>query len=192
MKLGFDLDGVLADFHTPYIQRVIAVTGEDRFPPRPFEIPVWDYPQHYGYTNAEVAAVWASIHADPAFWVGLPTYPWTTATLTLLDQWSAAGTHDVYFITSRSGVQAKRQTETWLAVHGLRSPTVLLSGAKDLSCKALGLDLYVDDYRVNADAVHFNSPTRVFLFDQPWNRDGRDFYTRITSVEEMFMRVTPR
>ena len=36
MVIGLDVDGVLADFNTPFIARIIQVTGRDLFPPRPF------------------------------------------------------------------------------------------------------------------------------------------------------------
>ena len=53
MRIGFDVDGVLADFNKRFIERVIAITGRDLFPPRPFDIPTWNYPEHYGYTAEE-------------------------------------------------------------------------------------------------------------------------------------------
>ncbi len=50
LKIGVDVDWVLANFNDSFIERVIKVTGEDKFPPRPFDITTWDYPQVYGYS----------------------------------------------------------------------------------------------------------------------------------------------
>lgn len=168
MRLGIDVDGVLADFNTSFINRTISVTGVDLFPPRPFDIPIWDYPQHYGYGAAQVEAAWENICADPMFWAKLPLYDWTQAFLRRLN----TSTDDVYFITSRLGAGPKQQTEAWLQYYGGPIyPTVLISGAKGYCCKALQIDVYIDDRDKNVIDVRTTSPaTRVFLLDQPWNR----------------------
>lgn len=177
MKIGIDVDGVLADFNKSFIERVIDVTGKDLFPPRPFDIPTWHYPQAYGYTDAEMkypdGPVWKTIADDPSFWYQLFPYDGAVEFIARLD----SSVHDLYFITNRPGTTAKSQTENWIEFHnfGLQSeafsyPTVLVSPAKGLCAKALNLDLYIDDNTDNCLDVNHTSPnTRVVMLARPWN-----------------------
>ncbi len=169
MRIGIDVDGVLADFNRSFIERVITVSGKDLFPPRPFDIPTWDYPEHYGYTPEETKIVWESIVADPTFWASLSPYPDTADFLSPL----ANRADDVYFITSRPGTRSKAQTERWLRMHGYHSrPTVMISSKKGLCAEALDLDFYLDDRDHNCyDVWDRRSPkTLVALMDRPWNK----------------------
>lgn len=171
-RLGFDVDGVLADFNTSFILRVIDVTGRDLFPPRPFDIPTWDYPQFYGYTEQEMDTVWKSITADIYFWENLTEYPDTSQALQAISRQSHSG-DDIYFITSRPGLRAKRQTEKWLRGHGLSDrPTVLISSHKGLCAAALKLDAYIDDRWENTLDVA-QTHTQTYLLTRPWNQGNK-------------------
>jgi 5'(3')-deoxyribonucleotidase len=187
MIIGVDIDGVLASFNEGFIQRVVDVTGRDLFPPRPFDIPCWDYPAHYGYTPEETANVWDSVTSDSKFWQNLPAYPDTLVSLTLLSNAAIAG-HDVYFITSRPGIQAKLQTERWLKRHGyLPTPTVLISSAKGKCAAALQLDKYIDDKWENALDVASVTGAEVYLLNRPWNqRPAMSGINRIPVLADMF------
>lgn len=181
MKVGIDVDGVLANFNESYIRRVIAITGRDLFPPRPFDIPTWNYPESYGYSEHEIARVWDTIKADRIFWVALFPYPEAHAVMAHIANCIRSQKDDVYFITARPGETAKAQTERWLADKfpylQCPVPTVLISGHKGLCAQALGLDAYIDDRWENVLSVarsHWKgaSPTcRTYLMDRPWNRD---------------------
>jgi len=168
-RVGVDVDGVLADFNSAFIQRVIDVTGRDLFPARPFDIPCWNYPQHYGYTEVEVSTVWTNIKTDSTFWLSLLDYPQTRSLLESLRNIQTAGT-EIYFITARPGVRVKEQTEGWLLYMGFEFPTVLISSAKGLCARALDLTHYIDDRWENVVDVRQYSPTTsVSLLTQPWN-----------------------
>ncbi len=164
--IGVDIDGVLADFNAAFINLVIQETGRDLFPPRPFDIPLWNYPEHYGYDQEEIAKVWGVIEHSPIFWQTLPYYPDTYDSAKYLRQQMELG-HDVYFVTSRPGLTAKVQTERWLRRLAL-SPTVLISSLKGLCAKALRFDAYIDDKWENAvDAARTGTATT--LLSRPWN-----------------------
>lgn len=201
MRIGVDVDGVLADFNKSFIERIVQITKRDLFPSRPFEIRTWYYPEAYGYTDGELATVWSAIRTDPYFWTSLSAYPETRAALRYLDERISFG-DDVYFITARAGLDVKRQTETWLSSRWpyQRMPqiTVLISEHKDLCAKALNLDVYIDDRDYNVQRVarernfvgddllaRDGGDTRVFLLDRPWNRYySNAFYgiRRVSSV----------
>lgn len=184
MRIGIDIDGVLADFNSSFIQTVIAVTGEDKFPPRPFDIPTWHYPQYFGYSEEVMdykkGPVWAAIFENPSFWSSLIAYPKVPLFLLIL---ASDTVHDFYFITNRDGIQVKNQTERWLNAKGFPRPTVLISGAKGLCAQALKLDVYVDDRWENCLDVKEKSPsTRVFILDRPWNRLGDDTEQKLERI----------
>lgn len=199
MRLGIDCDGVLADFNSGFIDRMVAVTGRDLFPPRPFDIPTWNYPEAYGYTRDELTAVWNGIKEDRSFWQQLPDYDDTEEALRYLNGRRILG-DDVYFITARPGLDAKAQTEAWLIKRWPKpyapQVTVLISSRKDLCAKALDLDLYVDDRDLNVESVvmsrnydingkYLGERTRTYLFDQAWNRDMDEIHKGATRVKTL-------
>lgn len=194
MRVGVDIDGVLANFNESMIERVIKVTGRDLFPARPFDIPCWDYPQFYGYTAEENTRVWTDIIADPRFWRSLPKYPTTREDLHYLSQLAARG-DEVYFITSRPGTFPKTQTEHWLQLHGYQHlPTVLISSEKGECCHALKLDYYIDDRWENCINVTDRSNAQVSLVDRGWNQKAPEVLqaygiTRVTQVAGFAGRV---
>lgn len=171
MRIGVDVDGVLADFNTAFIRRVKDVTGRDLFP-EGYEPTTWNYPESLGYTREEVSKVWDHVTADPTFWLNLSPY-WDA--MTVLERLRTEfGNDDVYFITSRPGVRAKAQTEVWLATHSgdfTWNPTVLISSEKGACAKALKLDYYVDDRFENVHDVlrQTGARTAAYLLDRPWN-----------------------
>lgn len=202
MKIGIDIDGVLADFNQSFIERCIAVTGRNLFPPD--YIPTcWDYPQSLGYTKEETDAVWADIVVDPTFWESL--IPYDEARMFLLQLPEMVKKHDVYFITSRPGIQAKLQTENWLHYQSADffwQPTVLICSNKGAAAIALNLDVYIDDRDVNVEdvvecrAIREKSKgivgckTRVLLLNRLWNEKSdlshsAPYVTRTDSVADV-------
>lgn len=181
MIIGVDIDGVLADFNAHFIEYVIAVTGRDLFPARPFDIPCWNYPEHYGYTPAEVSKVWVSIKQSASFWSRVSPYDDAFSALdTLVDRFR----DDVYFITARPGLLAKRQTEDWLRLVGYPKAAVLITSHKGLAARTLELDVYIDDKFENALEVAQTS-TRSYLLTRPWNTAYALERTGITRVDSL-------
>jgi uncharacterized HAD superfamily protein len=177
VRIGFDIDGVLADFNTSFIALVKEVTGKDLFGPGYWPT-TWDYPQSVGYTNEECSLAWNRIKTGGAFWRNLAPLSDTR----VLRQWyfeadpvplqREIGYHEFYFITSRMGKNVKLQTEEWLDEQmEVAGNTVLISSEKGALCKALKLDFYVDDRAENIKDVETTSPsTQAYLINQPWNQ----------------------
>lgn len=179
MKIGFDIDGVLADFNPPYMDLLIEVSGRDLFGPLrhdPAYPHIWLYPGAVGYTRAEEDAAWQRIRTEGTFWRGLsPLYP-ADDVLRALRALRDAG-HDLYFVTSRPGWRAKHQTEEWLEAHGLPGATVLICSDKAGAMLLLGLDAYIDDKLGNVNqcarlAKLAREMGKVYLLDRPWNQEG--------------------
>jgi uncharacterized HAD superfamily protein len=191
MKIGLDIDGVLAAFTPAYQQLFVETTGRDWFHVGDADDPpTWHWPQLRGYTEAETRAVWGRINSDPNFWYNLSPLPAMHTLATYYDILCDA--HDVYFITNRAGVRAKEQTEAWLGLHLCYgpAPTVLLVGhrKKGDAARALELDCAIDDYAENV--IDLQPHTRTYLLDRPYNRllpgdDPRRFenIARVQSLE---------
>ena len=195
MKIGFDVDGVLADFNTRFINRVIAVTGRDLFPPHPFVISCWDYPEAFGYSKKEVSAVWEHIKKDPLFWRYL--HRCSDVPFERIEALNETWDHDIYFVTSRVGINCKGQTEEWLRPY-IFNPTVLISSHKGLCAQALRLDAYIDDKIENC--VDTAPSCWTFILDRPWNQPGapgwqklspamQQAITRVVTVGEMLDQI---
>lgn len=198
MTIGFDIDGCLANFNREFIYRTIETTGRDLFlPSDEGNPPVWDYPEHRGYTREEVRAVWKSIVRDEEFWLNLPRLP-GVCDLELVIQ-AIQDFHTVCFITSRDGKDVMAQTEKWLMLHlGLaQPPDVYITKSKGRVAKALSLDTYIDDKWENVLDICEQSPqTRTYLLNYAYNyADDMQFqqygYRRVDSVQEMLNLELP-
>ena len=181
MRIGFDCDGPLVLFEPNMVDLIVRVTGRNLFPPDfpPINGPAeWDWWAPLGYTREELNRVWDVIKASPSFWYSLPPAAGCESLAFVLRDLEHK--HDVYFITNRMGLRAKRQTEAWLCDHLPYdpdiTPTVLLASAKGAVAKALKLDIYLDDNLDNAKDVLRESPkTRMYLLDRSYNQGNATY-----------------
>lgn len=193
MRTGIDIDGVLAAFYPAYEELTIRVSGEDRFGDKkyPNQLPKsWNWPEdQFGYSKATMAEVWNQIRASSSFWTMLQPMPEYDR---YLDWLLEAQSHDIYYVTDRSGVYAKRQTEDWFDRHGIPFATVLISKHKGLIAKGLGLDLYIDDKGENIQDVERDSPKTVaILLNRPYNAKFMVKQRRDTLLEGLSAKTTP-
>jgi hypothetical protein len=188
VKIGFDVDGILADFSSSYRRLLKEVTGRALVTPEQALNPTtWYWEREAGYTKAEEDAVWERINRSGTFWLELGVLPGGER----LRNSSVEKFHDLYFITSRSGVDCKWQTEMWLMDRcGIELPTVLISSDKGACAKALQLDVYIDDRDKNIVSVFNDSPaTRLYVLDYRYNRSvSGPGVNRVASVDDMFVQ----
>jgi hypothetical protein len=149
----------------------------------------WNWDEAAGYTKDEISATWEAIKAGGHFWMDLPALPGARVLASSILQRH----HDLYFVTSRLGVDCKWQSETWLMENcGIELPTVLISSAKGLCAKALKLDVYIDDNLPNVLNVAEQSPeTRTYLLTYAHNQTAEPLpasVTRVNHVADMFFR----
>lgn len=197
MKLGFDLDGVLADYVTGLQAAFINTSGRDLFrsDDAPFP-PTWDWFRDRGYTQEEVDGAMAVVTTCSDFWFALGPVPELEQLPHVFDELSEA--HEVYFITQREGPKVKMQTEEWLGYFlGLhRVPSVLIVGSrmKGFAAKALQLDAYIDDNFDNCADVMKDSPlTRTYLLNRRYNEDHSVVHRRwLNSYLDIIQRVEGR
>lgn len=188
LRLGIDVDGVLANFIEAYERLWIKhACGKNLFPANT-PPPVWDWPQYYGYDQALVTPIWNEIKTSASFWEQLRPYPYAAPFLKSLETVAS----ELYFITDRPGINTQSQTQRWLTAScGFEGASVIVSPNKGVVCAALGITAYLDDKAENIENVLKLSPeTRAFIFDAPYNRHlPLDGATRITSVWEFMVAM---
>lgn len=172
MKIGVDIDGVLADFVTPYKQLIIRVTGRDLFGPTHVAT-CWEFEREAGYTSEEIHKAWVFIRNSQSWWRNLPPYPKTASALQALECLTREG-HEIYFITSRPESPRRReQTIYWLRHFGYAPwPTVIFAEHKGDVCKVLGLDAHLDDRWEELESIRVCG-VRAVRLRRPWNISSR-------------------
>jgi uncharacterized HAD superfamily protein len=184
-RVGLDIDNVLADWNAQWVRHIKKHRGKI------VEIPVegpatWHWDKAAGLSPVELNLLWEEAHKDKLFWETIRPLPHATYALDSLDILARRGFMELYFITNRKGLLARRQTEKWLERWGVSYPTVILTDTpkhKGEIAHQLELDFYIDDYAVNLEAVeHFSPSTALYVAAAPYNVGA--IGTRVASVRE--------
>src|SRR5262245_9234689 len=182
MRLGFDLDGTLADMHAALViearrlfpsvdpavlpnsaapeEPVAPAEGQDARPdPRDEHLSIG------ALSSREQRELWNAIRSRENFWETLDEIePGALARL-----YSLVQTHrwELIFLTSRpetQGDSAQMQSYRWLAAHGYPTPSVfVVHGSRGKIAAALQLDVLVDDRPENCLDVAIDSSARAIL-----------------------------
>ena len=191
MRIGLDVDGVLADFIGAFREIAQDVLH------KPCQGPSgnWHFDK-WGLTKEDVQKVWDKIEKISYFWEDLPLL----SDVNVGDLKRLNRIARLFFITSRSaigGQPVELQTAWWLnRKFNLIFPTVLVTdGSKEKGelAYALKLDYFIDDKRENCiDVVHCSPNTRVFVRDMSYNQDLGDYaevITRVHSFDDFIKEV---
>ncbi len=178
LRVGIDIDGVLAHFNEAYRAKLTEIEGKNPCPNFNIENDptVFDWEAKYGYSGKTVNEFWKwsnTYEGQTGFWEALPCLL-SKAELSAINYMMTH--HIVYFITKRN-YKLKEVTEGWVMDNIVQNggiPTVLLSKRKGHTALGLGLHGLIDDKVDNlVDCLRVNGTSCVpFLFDQPWNRIG--------------------
>lgn len=165
--VGLDIDGCLSNFTDSYAAILTKLTGIE-FPKAergswPTE---WYWDRTYGVTKEQEGAAWAEIKSSKSFWYDLGLAEGAPEFLDKLGE----SEHEVYFITDRPGYMTQSQTWGWLS-EMFPDPAVVISRkGKGIVCKALSIEVYLDDKPENVEDVWAVSPqTRTYLLKWPYN-----------------------
>ena len=187
IRIGFDMDGVVADFATAYrdIERRLfgdKTVGRTDEPEREErarekresraarevhdlrgETPAESHPPHELRRRRDL--IWKEIQATPDFWVSLR--PIEEGSVRRIYNLMLAHRWEVFFITQRpdtAGDTVQRQSQRWLVQQGFDLPSVLvISGSRGAAAAALRLSYHVDDNPQNCIDVKSDSTARPLL-----------------------------
>lgn len=197
IRVGFDVDGVVADFAHTYRQIEQRLFNDP--PGRPDEPEREEReqeqrasataggPREEGEHRRRRDAIWKEIQATPDFWTTLRPIEENGVRrihdLTIRHRW------EVFFITQRpvtAGAPVQRQTQQWLVQHGFDLPSVLVvSGSRGRAAAAVGLTYLVDDNPQNCLDVRNQCSAKPLLIA------ADDDYATIESARKLGIGVAP-
>jgi hypothetical protein len=174
LRIGFDMDGVFADFASAFRDVEARVHGAEAtltpVQPDPGESfgvdaePPDPAPNLYEQRRRR-EAVWAEIEATPDFWTTLK--PIAEGAVRRLHALMLQHRWEVFFITQRpatAGETVQRQTQRWLVDQGFDYPSVLvIHGSRAAAAAALRLDFHVDDTTQHCLDIMTGSTARTIL-----------------------------
>jgi hypothetical protein len=179
LRLGFDLDGTVADMHTalareakrlfPEVDPASLPTSAASADPSKAAAKNEASSDSQFHTNALSSAqqreLWKEVCAKQNFWESLAEIePGALARLYAVAQerkW------EIIFLTSRpesAGDNAQAQSHRWLVAHGFLTPSIfVVHGTRGKIASALALDVFVDDRPENCLDISIDSSARPIL-----------------------------
>lgn len=175
LRLGFDIDGVLANFQGAFRAAALRLGTGNMDDVDPGDTPPTGSP----LSPDDVRRVWNHIARTPNWWMEIDPYePEQIARLYSLTR--AAG-WEVFFLTKRppsAGDSVQFQTQWWIERFGFYLPSVLtVPGSRGEVANALRLDLILDDQLINCVEVVSASPTKAILMQRAPDAAARDHAT---------------
>ena len=175
LRIGFDMDGVLADFSSAFHEVDVRLFGAG--PPVAAEAPeIEAQSEEQAAEQASESqtprqmrrrrdAIWRAIHNTPDFWTTLK--PHDPRAVRRIHEMMLRYGWEVFFITQRpatAGQTVQRQTQQWLRRQGFDLPSVLvISGSRGAAAGALRLNYHVDDSPQNCLDVASDSQAKPIL-----------------------------
>jgi FMN phosphatase YigB (HAD superfamily) len=190
-RIGFDVDGVLADFGAAFHEVEAKLFGPgialSEGQPEQQEEQQEDTADAEAGVNGDTRnpkahdgrgdmqdarearrrrdSIWDAIQSTPNFWSGLQ--PLDVEAVPRIHELMLRHKWEVFFITQRprtEGDTVQRQTQQWLVAQGFDLPSVLvLGGSRGAAARALRLDYHVDDSAQNCLDVIADSRARPIL-----------------------------
>jgi hypothetical protein len=186
LRVGFDLDGVLADFRSAFqavSRRLVQAEADFTEPEDAAGRPL---------SEADIKRSWKEVSGAHTWWTTLR--PYEPAQIARLYTLARRHKWEVFFLTKRpftEGDSVQLQTQSWLERHGYYLPAVLtVLGSRGELANALHLDLVVDDQQLNCvEVISASSAKALLMLRDPSLRQLRDYALSrgigvVASVEE--------
>jgi hypothetical protein len=157
LRVGFDMDGVLADFRSAFSALARDILHED--------VDAGRSPGAPSRSQGDLERVWQAIGRTHNWWARVA--PFEPAEIPRLHALARQGRWEVVFLTKRpasAGDTVQFQTQWWLEHHGFPMPAVVtVPGSRGELANALRLDLVIDDQMLNCAEVLGASTTKAVL-----------------------------
>ena len=158
LRLGIDLDGVVADFNTGWMTRYNAEYGTNLMPDQVTDWGAMIPLTHFASTDEFWR--WARNGDGPGLFRYLPVLPGASSALRRLSKH-----HQIVIITTKPR-WANAETFSWIGDNAIPTREVHIIGRKWL----VDCDIYLDDGPHNLEGLIGHHPNRVVCrFIQPWN-----------------------
>ncbi|MEK7334108.1 MAG: hypothetical protein AAB222_02150 [Candidatus Binatota bacterium] len=186
MVLGLDIDGVVADFLSPFLRVVEKKIGNGPIPPE--TITDFNFKDHPYLTEEAVWKCMEAVSYDPDFWQRL-------SPLLSAEQWqeldNLSRKEQLVFIThryERETYDIHEVTCDWLKRHGVGKPVVYFTQeSKAKLVDHLGVSLFVDDRHENCRDVAENTRAIVMMPHRHYNQSfDHPKVKRIWNFNELF------
>ncbi len=189
MIVGLDIDGVVADFLSPFLSFVENKTGSG--PIAPDSIIDFTFQGHPVLTEEVVCKCMEEVSSDPGFWERL-------SSLITAEAW-----HDLeclsqkkrlIFLTNRSGHRGydiETVTCGWLNKQGISNPVVYFTQKwKGELADELGVRLFMDDRQENCEDVANKSQAIVLMPHRSYNQlCAHPRVKRVWNFNELFVHL---
>jgi len=184
MKVMLDIDGCLANFLLPFSR-----VGHEMFGTKVVkdgsEMKTWGLVG--GMTLDQQNKVWDEVNKDPAFWCNLPIII-SGESAKILRKLSKMEQHDFYYVTSRHGLNIKRQTKIWIHEHDLPKWDVIIvtkPSKKGLIAEAIGADIATEDSPMGIRSYRKHPLGHLIVPTYPYNEDVSGPYVKVTGPDHM-------
>jgi hypothetical protein len=191
LRIGFDLDGVLADMESELVRQARALFGEaiargsteraaDPPPPDLAQTPPQATPDQAAAEAApdnvppllrlnlsprQQRKLWEHVESIEDFWTTLQEFE--PGSIARLAEVAVQRRWEIIFLTKRpetAGATAQVQSQRWLESKGFALPSLyVVQGSRGRIAAALGLDIVVDDRSENCLDVVVDSTARAIL-----------------------------
>lgn len=191
MRIGFDIDGVLADFMLAYSTLGNKMFGTPIVKDVDEDSKEYGIRSHLGISPEQDDEIWKEIDSTANFWERLEpsVEPVTFQSINFLAHY-----HEVYFITSRNptaGQSTQIQTAKWLRKYGIFHPSVVISHHKDAVCRAMHIDFMIDDKLSTVINILKTKYTKAWVIDRAHNRGPVSVgVPRVHTVDEYIQKLT--
>jgi uncharacterized HAD superfamily protein len=186
MMIALDIDGVLADFVTPFLRLLETRVGGAPIDPASITDP--NFQSHPFLTKEIIYDCMVDTSYDPQFWRVLAPLPSQS-------QWQSLNRlscqHEMVFITHRwvrDTYDIDQLTCDWLRQHGIDNPVVHFTQEKKSELvNQLEVELFVDDRHENCEDVATQTQAAVMMPHRPYNQAfEHPKVRRIQDLAEMF------
>lgn len=189
INVGIDCDGVQFDFCKLYSQVINNMWPAEKYPIyTTSEVPQWGWESWHPAGAARVEEAWKMCHKMDNFFE-LEQVLNREQVSYMVSKLNNHPKVNVYHITSRAATAGKpviKQTITQLEGIGWSNPQVIISFSKGGIARVLDLKYFIDDRAENcAEVALYNPTTKVFVYDQPYNRFLPEQYFKITRTNSL-------